>query len=123
MPILLQVALGGAIGATLRYLSVTTISRAIGESFPYGTLFVNVLGSLIMGMLAVWLFEKTDSRYTPLLMTGIMGGFTTFSAYSLDAFKLIEQGRIVAAGVYMGGSVALALAALIVGMILVRGLT
>ena len=123
MPVLLQVALGGAIGAVLRYLSVTSISRAFGAGFPYGTMFVNIVGSFLMGMLAIWLIEKTDSRYVPFLMTGIMGGFTTFSAYSLDAFKLMDQGRIAAAGIYMGGSVILAIAALFAGMILVKGLT
>ena len=123
MPVLIQVALGGAIGATLRYLSIATISRAIGAGFPYGTMFVNIVGSFLMGMLVIWLFGKTDSRYAPLLMTGVMGGFTTFSAYSLDAFKLIDQGRIVAAGMYMGGSVVLAIAALFAGIVLARGLT
>ncbi|MHA1127930.1 MAG: fluoride efflux transporter CrcB [Alphaproteobacteria bacterium] len=121
--VILQVALGGAIGASLRYLSVVSISRAFGVGFPYGTMFVNIVGSFLMGMLAIWLIEKTDSRFAPFLMTGAMGGFTTFSAYSLDAFKLMDQGRIAAAGAYMGGSVILAIAALFAGMILVKGLT
>lgn len=120
MPVLLQVALGGAIGASLRYLSVASISRAIGTSFPYGTMFVNVLGSLIMGMVFVWLVGKADSR-VPFLMTGVLGGFTTFSAYSLDAYKLIDQGRIAAAGIYMGGSVALAIVALFAGIMIAKG--
>lgn len=122
MPILLQVALGGAIGASLRYLSVTAIARMF-TTFPYGTMFVNVAGSFIMGVLAIWLMQKTDARYAPLLMTGMLGGFTTFSAYSLDAMKLIEQGRMGAAGLYIGGTVLLAIGALALGMMVARGLS
>ncbi|MEE9454264.1 MAG: fluoride efflux transporter CrcB [Paracoccaceae bacterium] len=123
MPILLQVALGGAIGASLRYLSGTMILRTMGGDFPYGTMFVNILGSFLMGFLAIYLLERMDGRYTPLLMTGILGGFTTFSAYSLDALYLLERGRYVSASVYMGGSVLLAIGALILGMTIARSLT
>lgn len=122
MSALLQVAVGGAIGASLRYLSVTGFTRAFA-GFPFGTMFVNVLGSFLMGILAIWLLQKTDGRYAPLLMTGLLGGFTTFSAYSLDAIKLIEQGRIGPAVAYIGGSVILAIGALALGMLLAKGLT
>ncbi len=123
MSTVLQVALGGAIGASARYLSGGVILRALGSNFPYGTMFVNVVGSFLMGLLAVYLMERMDGsfgRFAPFLMTGVMGGFTTFSAYSLDALYLIERGRFAAATVYMGGSVLLAIAALFAGMTLAR---
>ncbi|MGE4612162.1 MAG: fluoride efflux transporter CrcB [Paracoccaceae bacterium] len=126
MPILLQVALGGALGASLRFLSGAMILRAMGSGFPYGTMFVNVVGSFLMGLLAFYLLERMDggfSRFAPFLMTGVLGGFTTFSAYSLDALYLIERGRYVSASVYMGGSVVLAIGALFLGMTIARSLT
>jgi len=126
MPILLQVALGGAIGASLRFLSGAMILRAMGSGFPYGTMFVNVVGSFLMGFLAFYLLERMDgsfSRYAPFLMTGLLGGFTTFSAYSLDALYLLERGRYASASVYMGGSVVLAIGALFLGMTIARSLT
>ncbi len=126
MPILLQVALGGAIGASLRFLSGAMILRAMGSGFPYGTMFVNVIGSFLMGFLAFYLLERMGgsfSRYAPFLMTGVLGGFTTFSAYSLDALYLLERGRYLSASVYMGGSVVLAIGALFLGMTIARSLT
>lgn len=119
MPVLLQVALGGAIGATLRYISVTMVARLVA-GFPLGTMLVNVVGSFVMGVLAIWVLEKTDARYAPLLMTGILGGFTTFSAYSLDAIKLIEQGKLGGAAFYIVGTVILAIAGLMLGMFVAR---
>ena len=126
MPILLQVALGGAIGASLRFLSGAMILRTMGSGFPYGTMFVNVIGSFLMGFLAFYLLERMGgsfSRYAPFLMTGVLGGFTTFSAYSLDALYLLERGRYLSASVYMGGSVVLAIGALFLGMTIARSLT
>lgn len=126
MPILLQVALGGALGASLRFLSGAMILRAMGSGFPYGTMFVNVVGSLIMGFAAFYMLERMDgsfAKYAPFLMTGLLGGFTTFSAYSLDALYLLERGRYVSASVYMGGSVVLAIGALFLGMTIARSLT
>ncbi|MEO1920070.1 MAG: fluoride efflux transporter CrcB [Paracoccaceae bacterium] len=126
MPVLLQVALGGALGASLRFLSGAMIFRAMGSGFPYGTMFVNVVGSFLMGLLAFYLLERMDgsfSRLAPFLMTGVLGGFTTFSAYSLDALYLMERGRYVSASVYMGGSVVLAIGALFLGMTIARSLT
>ncbi len=126
MSVLLQVALGGAIGASARYLSGAAILRAFGSGFPYGTMFVNIVGSFLMGLLAIWLMERMDgsfSRYAPFLMTGVLGGFTTFSAYSLDALYLMERGRYMSASIYMGGSVVLAIAALFLGMTLARAIS
>lgn len=126
MPVLLQVALGGALGASLRFLSGAAILRAMGSGFPYGTMFVNIVGSFLMGFLAFYLMERMDgsfSRFAPFLMTGVLGGFTTFSAYSLDALYLLERGRYAGASVYMGGSVILAIGALFLGMTIARSLT
>jgi len=125
MPVILQVALGGAIGASMRYYSGGVAIRLFGTSFPYGTMFVNILGSFLMGFAAFYMLERMDGsygRYAPFIMTGIMGGFTTFSAFSLDALFLLERSRFLAAAVYMGGSVALAMLALFIGMALARSL-
>ncbi len=125
MPVLLQVALGGAIGAALRYASGGIALRLLGSGFPYGTMFVNILGSFLMGFAAFYMLERMDgsfARYAPFLMTGVLGGFTTFSAFSLDALFLLERSRFLAAGIYMGGSVAFAMLALFAGMALARSL-
>ena len=126
MPVILQVALGGALGATLRYASNGMALRLLGSGFPYGTMLVNILGSFLMGFAAFYMLERMDgsyARFAPFLLTGVLGGFTTFSAFSLDAVFLIERSRYLAAAIYMGGSVALAVLALIAGMALARSLT
>jgi CrcB protein len=119
---LLLVAAGGAIGATLRYLSVVWFLRVL-PGFPWGTLFVNVVGSGAMGVLAVVIMERMPdgwSRLAPFLMTGVLGGFTTFSAFSLDLLGLVERGRMVEAAGYLGGSVVLSVLALWAGLTLAR---
>ena len=121
----LSVAAGGALGATLRYALGAWTLRALGAGFPYGTFAVNVLGSFVMGVSAALLMERFPSvwgRFAPFLMTGVLGGFTTFSAFSLDALFLIERGRAAAAALYVGGSVALSIGALWAGLALARGL-
>ena len=126
MPVILQVALGGALGASLRYASNGMALRLLGSGFPYGTMLVNILGSFLMGFAAFYMLERMDgsyARFAPFLLTGVLGGFTTFSAFSLDAVFLIERSRYLAAAIYMGGSVALAVLALIAGMALARSLT
>lgn len=120
----LWVALGGAIGAALRYLSVAAMLRAVGPGFPFGTMAVNVAGSFLMGVAAVLVLEKFGGgRAWAFAMTGVLGGFTTFSAYSLDAVYLIEKGRVAAAAGYIGGTVALCIAALMIGLWLGRAAT
>jgi len=111
---LIPVALGGAIGAVLRYLT----GLAVG--FPYGTLTVNITGSLAIGILWVGLETRGLNHLAPFLITGILGGFTTFSAFSLDTVRLIETGRIAAAGAYVTGSVVLSVAACALGVIIGR---
>lgn len=114
---LITVALGGALGATLRYLSVNAALRFFGPGFPWGTLIVNVAGSLIMGVAAALILEKVGAgRIYLFLMTGVLGGFTTFSAFSLDALYLFERGKLVASAAYISGSVALSILALVIGL-------
>jgi len=120
----LIVAAGGALGATGRYGTGLLATRWFGTYFPFGTLGVNVLGSFLMGMAVIALASRSGQtpRAALFLMTGLLGGFTTFSAFSLDAITLFEKGRIAAAGVYVGGSVALSIGALVLGALLMRAL-
>ena len=123
---LLLVALGGAIGASLRFAAVGWAGRALGSAFPWGTLLVNVGGSFAMGVAAVLVAERLPeswARLAPFLMTGVLGGFTTFSAFSLDVFGLMERGRAGLAAVYVLGSVALSLAGLWAGVVLARAVS
>ncbi len=117
---LVQVALGGAIGAMARYLTSLGAVRFLGAGFPWGTLAVNVVGSFLMGLLVVVLAQKDATRLAPFLLTGILGGFTTFSAFSLDALAMYERGETMLAGFYVGASVILSLSALAVAMVLAR---
>lgn len=119
---LFHVALGGAIGASLRYLVTVASARVFGIGFPYGTLMVNVAGSFLMGVLVVVLAEKGQMRAGPFLMTGILGGFTTFSAFSLDAINLWERGDSWLSFGYVGASVILSLGALGAGLQLARSM-
>lgn len=121
--ILFAVACGGAIGASLRYLTGGWVMRMMGPSFPYGTLTVNVVGSLVMGILAAFFVARGQGGATPLAgfaMTGILGGFTTFSAFSLDAIFLFEKGKPMEAMLYVGSSVMLSIVALYIGLTLTR---
>lgn len=120
----LLVFLGAGIGGVLRHGTNLAAARLLGIGFPWGTLAVNVVGSLAMGALAGWLALKAGEGWTQpvrlFLATGILGGFTTFSAFSLDAMLLWERGQSGAAAAYVAGSVALSLAALAGGLYLVR---
>lgn len=118
---LIQTALGGALGASLRYLTGKLAIRVMGPGFPWGTLTVNVLGSFLMGVLVVALAEKGGNRFAPLLMTGFLGGFTTFSAFSLDAVTLMERGQHVVALSYVLASVLVSIVALMAGLAVSRG--
>lgn len=113
------VALGGAAGSMLRYLTVLGAARLFGPGLPLGTLAVNVIGSFLIGVLAIWLMGSRAWAY-PLLISGFLGGFTTFSAFSLEAFRLWETGQPALAAAYVAGSVGLGLAALLAGLALGR---
>lgn len=118
---LLQVALGGAIGASGRYLVGRAAIRLAGPGFPWGTVAVNIVGSALMGVIVVLLARKGNAL-APFLMTGVLGGFTTFSAFSLDAFTLYERGQVGLALAYVAGSVALGIAGLVLGILATRAL-
>ena len=120
---LLQVALGWAIGASGRYLTGLVAIRLMGPGFPWGTLAVNVLGSFVMGVVVVVLGHLSANRFAPLLMTGVLGGFTTFSAFSLDALTIWERGQQGLAAGYVAASVILSLGAIVAGLALARSLT
>jgi len=96
--------------------------RLLGAGFPFGTLTVNIVGSFLMGVLVVALAHKDATRMAPLLMTGMLGGFTTFSAFSLDAVTIYERGQVGLAALYVAASVMLSLAALFAGLMLARGM-
>lgn len=121
----LLVALGGAIGATARFATVTWVARRLGPGFPWGTVAVNVLGSFVMGIAFAVLIERMPAgaaRLAPLVMAGVLGGFTTFSAFSLDVLQLLERERWMAAGGYVSASVMLSLLGLWAGLVMTRGL-
>jgi CrcB protein len=119
---LFQVALGGAIGASMRYLTNVGAMRLFGPGFPVGTLVVNITGSFLMGVLIVVLARKGGTAMAPFLMTGILGGFTTFSAFSLDAITIWERGQYGLAFGYVSASVILSLVAIAAGLFMARNL-
>ena len=119
MKIVLSIAIAGAIGAVLRYAVVSLVGVRF---FPFGTLCVNVLGSFLMGVAYVVIVEKalTDPNLKPLLMTGALGAFTTFSAFSLETWDLIEKGQLALAIMYVFASVILSIGAVTLGITLTR---
>ncbi len=118
----LLVMLGGAIGALGRYQFGRLTGHLFGLGFPYGTLGVNVIGGLVMGMLAGWLarFGHGGEPIRLLLAVGVMGGFTTFSSFSLEIVLMMERGQIALAGFYAAISVVASVAALFAGLTLMR---
>lgn len=122
MSSLFYVALGGALGASARHMLGGAVMRVSGPGFPYGTMTANILGSLLMGLLAGWLAARSsgDSALRLFLGVGLLGGFTTFSAFSLEAMMLLEKKTYAPFAVYVGGSVVLSLMALMLGLIIAR---
>jgi CrcB protein len=120
----LLVFLGAGLGGVLRHGVNLASARAFGPAFPWGTLSVNVVGSLLMGALAGWLALRSGQAWTHsarlFLATGVLGGFTTFSAFSLDAVLLWERGQAGWAAAYIAVSVLLSIVALSAGIALVR---
>ena len=124
MNTLLCIALGGAAGAVLRYGVARGVQGLLGGTFPYGTLAVNVSGCLVMGLLYVLLFERLDVRveWRAALLIGLLGAFTTFSAFSMETLNLIEAGEALKAGMNVVLSVALCLTATWLGVAAARTL-
>ena len=118
---ILQVALGGALGAVLRFGVVSMCPRLFGPTFPHGTLIVNVMGSFLMGVAIAWFAARAPAVWAmPFVTIGLLGGFTTFSAFSLDTVALFEQGRSSAALLYVSLSVTLSVAGLLAGAAIAR---
>src|SRR3954454_17603028 len=120
----LLVFFGGGLGAMLRHLVNVTCARCIGIGFPWGTFIINITGSTVMGLIAGYLAFKggASQPWRLFLMTGILGGYTTFSAFSLDAALLYERGEIGSALFYVLGSVVFSIAGLFAGLALMRHL-
>ena len=118
----LIVFLGAGIGGALRHAVNVAAVRVAGYGFPFGTLTVNVAGSLAMGLLAGYFAYRTgiNQHVRLFLTTGILGGFTTFSAFSLDTALLIERHKYAAAAAYVLGSVAISIIAVFAGIALFR---
>lgn len=116
------VFVGGGLGATLRHVINITCARCMGTAFPWGTFIINVTGSTVMGLIAGYFAFKGEASYPwrLFLMTGILGGYTTFSAFSLDTALLYERGEIGLALAYVLGSVVLSIAGLFCGLAVVR---
>jgi CrcB protein len=121
----LLVFIGGGIGSSLRHTINIVCARCIGTAFPYGTFIINITGSTVMGLIAGYLAFKGEASqpWRLFLMTGVLGGYTTFSAFSLDAVLLYERGELGLALLYVLGSVVLSIAGLFAGLALVRHLT
>ena len=113
------VFLGGGLGATLRHLVNVSCAWCIGTAFPYGTFIINISGSTVMGLIAGYLAFKGDASqpWRLFLMTGILGGYTTFSTFSLETVALLGDGQWLVASLNAGGSVILCLLAVWLGSI------
>lgn len=124
MPAYLIVFLGAGLGGVLRYGFNVAALRLLGSGFPYGTLTVNIVGSLIMGLLAGYFACKADlgQMWRLFLTTGMLGGFTTFSAFSLETALLYERGAFGLTALYVVASVGISIAALFAGLFIMRQL-
>jgi len=121
---ILSIALGGSIGAVMRFLMSTGIHGLLGRGFPYGTLLVNVLGSLVMGVLYELLSQRisVSPEVRSILLVGFLGAFTTFSSFSIETVNLIEQGDIIKALLNVFLNVVLCILAAWAGLLLMRQL-
>jgi CrcB protein len=120
----LLVFFGGGLGATLRHFVNVVSARVLGTGFPYHTFIINITGSTVMGLITGYLAFRGEASqpWRLFLMTGVLGGYTTFSAFSLDAALLYERGEIGLALLYVLGSVVLSIAGLFAGLALMRHL-
>jgi fluoride exporter len=121
----LLVFFGGGLGATLRHLVNLACARGIGIGLPWGTFIINITGSTVMGLIAGYLAFKGEASqpWRLFIMTGVLGGYTTFSAFSLDTALLYERGELGLAAAYVLGSVVLSIAGLFAGLAVMRHLT
>jgi CrcB protein len=121
---LFAIASGGAVGALLRYWTANAVNTRMGAGFPFGTLTVNVLGSLVIGFLYIWLLERmsTGPALRAFLMIGLLGAFTTFSTFSIETLNLLESGQPVRALLNVLISVTVCVAAAGLGVLTARQL-
>jgi CrcB protein len=121
---ILAVAAGGALGSVARYLVGIGFGQLLGSKFPWGTLFINISGSFLIGAFAGLFATRWDlpQAMRIFLTVGICGGYTTFSTFSLDTFTLIERGELAAACAYMIASVVLSVGALIAALQIIRAI-
>ena len=121
---MLAIAAGGAIGALLRYWTSIAVHSRLGSAFPYGTLIVNILGSLLMGFLYIWLIDRLVAGpvVRAFLLVGVLGAFTTFSTFSIETLNLLEAGHVGKALVNVLASVTLCIAAAGLGVLGARQL-
>ncbi|PIR32203.1 MAG: fluoride efflux transporter CrcB [Alphaproteobacteria bacterium CG11_big_fil_rev_8_21_14_0_20_44_7] len=120
---LLLIFAGGGVGAVLRYLVSTRLNNAIDSGFPIGILCVNILGSFAIGVFAGIVSRETFAENTiiiPLCMIGLLGGFTTFSAFSLETIALLQAGKYMAALIYISLSLFLSIFVAYLGLILAK---
>ncbi len=122
MKALLFIAVGGAIGAVLRYGASLGVYSFMGRGFPYGTLFVNVAGSLLMGLLSVMMLERFNigPEWRAAVLVGVLGSFTTFSTFSIETLNLLEQGDVMRAVTNIVSSVLVCLVAVWFGVLIGR---
>ena len=120
----LAIAAGGAIGSLLRYWVSSGTHAVLGRGFPYGTLTVNILGSLLMGFLYIWLLDRVAAGpvLRAFLLIGVLGGFTTFSSFSIESLNLIEAGQVMKALANILLSVTVCIAAAGLGVLMARQL-
>ncbi|MGR3540391.1 MAG: fluoride efflux transporter CrcB [Hasllibacter sp.] len=119
----LQVALGGALGASARWGLGLWVSRHAGSALPLPILTANVVGSALMGAFVVWAGRTGNAHLTPFVGIGVLGGFTTFSAFSLETVTLLERGQAGTAALYVALSVGLSIGGLALGALAMRALT
>jgi len=122
LKVLIFIAMGGAIGAVLRYGASLGVYSFMGRGFPYGTLFVNVTGSLLMGLLGVLMLERFNigPEWRAAVLVGVLGSFTTFSTFSIETLNLLEQGDVMRAVTNIMLSVLVCLVAVWFGVLIGR---
>ena len=124
MGTIIAIALGGALGSLARHGIAIWFDTVLGHDFPYGIFIANIVGSALMGICFVLLIEKSllTEFWRSLLMVGFLGAFTTFSTYSIQSLSLLLEGRLIAAGTYILGTVVISLIGAYLGMLTARTL-